>query len=91
MSETANVARKENNTPLLLLQLLAFVDTDVAHVAGAREEVAELVVRERHDAIGRVERLLDAVAVMHVDIDVQHTVMISAVDKSRQADGTTTC
>ena len=41
-------------------------------VAGAGEEVAELVEGDRHDAVGRVERFFHAVAVMDVDVDVQH-------------------
>ena len=43
----------------------------VALGARAGEEVAELVERGRHDAVGRVEGLLDAVAVVDVDVDVQ--------------------
>lgn len=42
----------------------------------AREEVAtRLVEGEGHHAIGQVESLLDAVAMVDVDVDVQHSRM----------------
>ena len=41
-------------------------------ISCAREVFSVLVERGRHDAVRRVERFLDAVAVVDVDIDVQH-------------------
>ena len=37
------------------------------------EEVAIAVERDRHHAVGEVEGLLDAVAVVDVDVDVEDT------------------
>lgn len=49
------------------------VGADFVHVSGAREEpVTVLVERNGHDAVGQIERLLDSVTVVHVDVDVQH-------------------
>ena len=49
--------------------VLALLDADVLDVARAwKEEVAELVEGDGHDAVGRVEGLLDAVAVVDVDV-----------------------
>ncbi|GIX63441.1 thioredoxin, putative [Babesia caballi] len=50
--------------------VLARRDADVGHVARAREEVAELVEADGHDAVRDVKGLLDAVAVVHVDVNV---------------------
>ena len=56
--------------------VLALAGADVAQVAGAREVLAVLVERDGHDAIGGVEGLLDAVAVVHVDVDVEHALVV---------------
>ena len=51
----------------------------VAHVedvAGAREVFAELVEADGHDAVGGVEGLLDAVAVVDVDVDVEDALVL---------------
>ena len=48
------------------------------NVAGAGEEVAEFVEGDGHDAVGRVEGFFHAVAVMDVDVDVQHAREFSA-------------
>ncbi len=40
-------------------------------IAGAGEILPVFVERAGHDAIRRVEGLLDAVAVMHIDVDIQ--------------------
>ena len=45
-------------------------------VAGAGEVLSVLVERERHDAVRRVKRLLHAVAVVNVDVDVQHPLVV---------------
>lgn len=48
------------------------------HVARAREErVAELVKRHGHDAIGQVEGLLNTIAVVNVNVDVEDSRVIS--------------
>ena len=52
--------------------VLARARAHVAHRARAGEEVAELVEGDAHDAVRRVEGLLHAVAVVDVDVDVQH-------------------
>ena len=44
---------------------------DLVHVARPREEVAVAVQGDGHDAVGEVEGLLHAVAVVDVDVDVQ--------------------
>ena len=41
------------------------------------EVLSVLVEANSHDAVGGVERLLDAVTVVHVNVDVQHTCMIT--------------
>ena len=43
-----------------------------------REEVPELVEGGGHHAVGRVESLLHAVAVVHVNVDVQHALVVPA-------------
>jgi hypothetical protein len=45
---------------------------DVAERARPGEKVAELVKRDAHDAVRREEGLLDAVAVVDVDVDLEH-------------------
>mmetsp|Transcript_36157 Transcript_36157/g.116436 ORF Transcript_36157/g.116436 Transcript_36157/m.116436 type:complete len:332 (+) Transcript_36157:111-1106(+) len=53
--------------------VLARPDADVLDVAGAgKEEVAVLVKGDRHHAVRREEGLLDAVAVVDVDVQVEH-------------------
>ena len=42
-----------------------------AKLSSSWEEFAVLVEADGHDAVGRPERLLDAVAVVAVDVDVQ--------------------
>lgn len=51
--------------------VFALSDTDIAKLAGSGEVLAVLVEGDRHDSIGRVEGLFDAITVMHVNIDVQ--------------------
>ena len=48
----------------------------VLEAARAWEEVTEAVEGQRHHAVGEVERLLDAVAVVHVDVHVEHAVLV---------------
>lgn len=47
-------------------------------VSGARKVLAVLVEGDGHDAVSGVERLLHAVAVMDVDVDVQHALVVPA-------------
>jgi hypothetical protein len=54
---------------------LALLVATVLHIARAREVLAELVKGAGHHAAGGVEGLLDAVAVVDVDVDVQHALM----------------
>lgn len=57
--------------------VLACADTDVAEFTCAREVLAVLVERNGHDTVGSVESFLYAVTVMHVDVDVKHSLLIS--------------
>ena len=56
--------------------ILPAADADIIDVSGPREVVVpELVEGARHDAVGRVEGFLDAVAVVLVDVDVEYSLM----------------
>ena len=61
----------------------AVLGPGVLDVAGAGEEISVLVQTESHDAVGAVEGLLDAVAVVDVDVDVQD----AGVDLEQLEDG----
>ena len=43
-----------------------------SEISGAGEVLAVLVEGDGHDPVGGVEGLFDAIAVVNVDIDVQH-------------------
>lgn len=45
-------------------------------VAGAREVLAELVERDAHHAIRGVESLLNTIAVVDINVDVQHALVV---------------
>ena len=45
--------------------------------------ISKLVKTARHDPICRIERLLNAIAVMNIDVDVEHTRMMAEVVKSQ--------
>lgn len=47
-----------------------------SEITRSREVLAVLVERHRHDPIRRVERLLDAVAVVNVDVDVKNALVV---------------
>ena len=64
--------------------VLAVLVPDVLDVAGAREEVAELMEGARHDAVGHIERLLHAVPVVDVDVDVDHALVLLQKLQDRQ-------
>jgi hypothetical protein len=57
--------------------VLASSNANVAKLAGAGEVLAVLVKRDRHDTIGGVKSFLDTVTMVHVDIDVQHALLVS--------------
>jgi hypothetical protein len=48
---------------------------NVLKVTGAREILAELVKRNCHYAIGGVKSFFHTVAMMNIDIDIQHALM----------------
>jgi len=50
-----------------------------SQVTGSREIFAILVKRQRHDAVGRVERFFHSVSVVDVDINVQNSLVISNI------------
>ena len=56
--------------------VLALGVADVIEVARAREVLPELMEGRRKDAIRGVERLLHAVAVVDVDVDVEHALVV---------------
>lgn len=58
---------------------LALAVADIRNIARAREEITELVEGHRHHAIRRVERLLHAVAVVNINVDVQHARIYSTL------------
>lgn len=47
-------------------------------VSCAREILAKLVERRCHNPVSCVKRLLNAVAVVNIDVDVQHPLVLSA-------------
>ena len=49
---------------------------DVLDVPRARKVLSKLVERARHHAVGRVESLLDTIAVVNVDVDVENALMV---------------
>lgn len=57
--------------------VLAGADTDVAQLARAGEVFSVLVERTGHDAVGCVEGLFDAVAVVDVNVDVEHALLVA--------------
>jgi hypothetical protein len=55
--------------------VLAAADADVAKLAGTGEVLAVLVEGDSHDAICGVESLLNAVAMMDIDVDVEDALL----------------
>jgi hypothetical protein len=43
------------------------------HISRAREKLSESVEARCHDPVGSVKGLFDAVSVVHVDVDVEHS------------------
>ena len=56
--------------------VLAAAGPDVAEVAGAGEVFSVLVEADGHHPVRGVERLLDPVTVVNVDIDVEHSLVV---------------
>ena len=56
--------------------VLAAAGPDVAEVAGAGEVFSVLVEADSHHSVRGVERLLDPVTVVNVDIDVEHSLVV---------------
>lgn len=48
---------------------------DIIDVASAREIILELMEGAGHDSIGEIEGLLNTVAVVDIDIDIQHSLI----------------
>ena len=65
--------------------VLPQLQSDVGDVAGAREVVSVLVEGDGHHAVGEVEGLLHAVAVVDVDVDVHDARKHSTEKRERSA------
>ena len=61
----------------LRLNVNCQLNTSYPEVASTGEVLAVLVEGHGHDAVSRVEGLLNAVAVVNVNVDVQHALVIS--------------
>ena len=64
--------KEENSLPL------PFSDTIIAYFTCTGEEFSVLVETDCHDSICRVESFFNAITVMDVDVDINHSLMISA-------------
>lgn len=55
--------------------MLARATTHIIPVSSSREEIILVVLmkRKRHDSIGRKERLLHPITMVHVDIDIENS------------------
>ena len=53
--------------------VLSVANADIPKFAGAREVLAVLVEGDGHDTIGAVEGFFNAVTVMYVNVDVEHS------------------
>jgi hypothetical protein len=53
--------------------VLALANTDVAKLASAWEVLSILVERNSHDTVSGVESLLDTIAVMNINVNVENT------------------
>jgi hypothetical protein len=56
---------------------LSFADTIVTDLTGPWEEFSVLVETDSHDSIGRIEGFFDTITVVDVDVDVEHSGVIS--------------
>lgn len=55
--------------------VLALSNTNVTKLTSPREVFSVLVERDGHDTVRRVESFLDAIAVVHINVDVQDTLL----------------
>ena len=62
---------------------LARADTVISDFACSGEELPVFVETGRHDSICGIERFFDTVSMMNIDIDIQHSLVISGHKKSR--------
>ena len=53
--------------------VLSVANADIPKFAGAREVLAVLVEGDGHDTVGAVESFFNAVAVVNVNVDVEHS------------------
>lgn len=65
---------------------LAFADASVDQVASSRKEVSEFVKRAGHDAVCGVESLFNAISVVDVDVNVEHSGMVAQQLKNGEVD-----
>jgi hypothetical protein len=66
--------------------VLSGANTNVAKFAGARKIFAVLVEGHGHDSVGSVERLLDTVSVVYVNIDVEDSLLVPKQLKDTEYD-----
>lgn len=52
-------------------------NTVIPHFSSPREELSILVETTRHDSISSIEGLFDSISMMHVDIDVEDSGVVS--------------
>jgi hypothetical protein len=52
-----------------------FAEATITNVASTRKEIAKFVERASHDPIGGVEGLLDAIAMVDIDINIKDSGM----------------
>lgn len=52
---------------------------------GPREIFSILVKTDCHHAISRIESFFNAISVVNIDINVQHSCVVSAVERSKSA------
>ena len=57
--------------------VLAVADSDVAELAGTGEVLAVLVEGDGHDTVGRVEGLLDTIAMMDINVNVEDALLVA--------------
>jgi hypothetical protein len=53
--------------------VLSVANADIPKFAGAREVLAVLVEGDGHDTVGAVESFFNAVTVVYVNVDVEHS------------------
>lgn len=56
--------------------VLAFSKASIFDVSCARKEVTISVERDSHHSVSAVESLFHSITMMHIDVDVEHSVVI---------------